>query len=142
MSILSMNSRYFSLSYFSDFMYIISVFQPQTEILEYLGDDPLTAVPAIGIKESLADNLRRLNMREESGTATKFVIKAYINIPYHLGPGFHKLNRFEPTFKRADYNIDHIFTSFECKGVKNNMLALGRYKLSDHRLVVSEFTVD
>jgi len=112
------------------------------EILEELGDDPLTCLPSVGCKESLADNLRKLNLRQESGTKTKFVKKAYINIPYHLGPEFRKLNRYEPTFKRADYNIDHIFTNFECKGIRNQMLALGRYKLSDHRLIVSEFTAD
>ena len=136
----------------------------------------MTCLPSVGCKESLADNLRKLNMKDQSGTKTKFVKKAYINIPYehfvlfllyvpsvryrvikrptlcfsfsvffvryHLGPQFRKLNRYEPTFKRADYNIDHIFTNFEVKEIKNQMLALGRYKLSDHRLVVSEFIVD
>jgi len=111
------------------------------DIEEELGDDPLTCLSCHG-KESLVDNLRKMQMIREGGKKTKFTKKAYINIPHHLGATFHKINRYEPTFKRADYNIDHIFANFKCHGVKNNLLALGRYKLSDHRLVVSEFTTD
>eukprot|EP00484_Ammonia_sp_Unknown_P030091 CAMPEP_0197025906 /NCGR_PEP_ID=MMETSP1384-20130603/6107_1 /TAXON_ID=29189 /ORGANISM="Ammonia sp." /LENGTH=525 /DNA_ID=CAMNT_0042454493 /DNA_START=149 /DNA_END=1726 /DNA_ORIENTATION=- len=109
------------------------------DIYDELGDDPLTPLPC-STKESLADNLRKLKMARQGGKKTKFTKKAYINIPHHLGPTFHKLNRYEPTFKRAEYNIDHIFANFKCEQVKNSLLALGRYKLSDHRLVVSEFS--
>ena len=109
------------------------------DIEDELGDDILTQLSCQG-KESLADNLRKLKMARSGGKKTKFTKKAYINIPHHLGASFRKLNRYEPTFKRAEYNIDHIFANFECRDIKNHLLALGRYKLSDHRLVVSEFT--
>ena len=90
----------------------------------------------------MADNLRKLKMARQGGKKTKFTKKAYINIPHHLGPAYHKINRYEPTFKRAEYNIDHIFVNFECHGIQNKLLALGRYKLSDHMLVISDFTTD
>eukprot|EP00485_Elphidium_margaritaceum_P024269 CAMPEP_0202712790 /NCGR_PEP_ID=MMETSP1385-20130828/45778_1 /ASSEMBLY_ACC=CAM_ASM_000861 /TAXON_ID=933848 /ORGANISM="Elphidium margaritaceum" /LENGTH=510 /DNA_ID=CAMNT_0049372949 /DNA_START=88 /DNA_END=1620 /DNA_ORIENTATION=- len=112
------------------------------EIDEELGNDALTCLQCAATKESLADNLRKLRMAAQDGTKTKFTKKAYINIPHYLGSSFHKLNRYEPTFKRAEYNIDHIFANFECKSIKNHLLALGRNKMSDHRLVVSEFVAD
>ena len=112
----------------------------QEDINKELGDDPLTCLSCSG-KESLADNLRKIEMAKHNGTKKgKYTKKAYINIPHHLGDKYHKLNPYQPTFKRAEYNIDHIFANFECKGIENELLALGRYQLSDHRLVISEFT--
>ena len=108
-----------------------------------LGDDPLTRL-ACSTKGSLADNMKKMRMGKQRGLVKKFKFteNAYINIPYHLGEGYRKLNRYEPTFKRAGYNIDHIFANFECRDIKNSVLALERHKLSDHALVISEFNVD
>lgn len=114
----------------------------QMDIDKELGDDPLTCLSCSG-KESLADNLRKLQLAKHNKTRgkkkAKFTKKAYINIPHHLGEKYHKLNPYKATFKRAEYNIDHIFANFECKEIKNDLLALGRYQLSDHGLVISEF---
>merc|ERR1712107_28579 len=98
-----------------------------------LDRDPLT-----GIGRRMKGNPKRslVHNLQNRANVTK---KAYINITHHLGDGFHKINRYEPTFKRAEYNIDHIFANFECRNVKNRLLADKNGKLSDHALVVCEF---
>lgn len=107
-------------------------------------DDELERDPLTGIgkrmqgqpKRSLVDNFRKMKAQHDGGKLTK---KAYINIPYYFGKEFHKINLYEATFKRADYNIDHIFANFECKNIRNRVLCLEKGKLSDHGLVIAEF---
>eukprot|EP01084_Bolivina_argentea_P286318 491147_1 len=102
-----------------------------------LSGDPLTCLECKNnIKKSLADNMRKVKLSKEKvykKRKVKITKKAYINIPHYLGPTYRKLNKYESTFKRAQYNIDHIFANFKCDKVVNDLLALGRYKLSDHQ---------
>ena len=62
--------------------------------------------------------------------------KTYLPIENILG--LRKLNTHEPTFKRKDWNIDHILVNFHFKNLKC-LLHAKRGGLSDHFLVVAKF---
>merc|ERR1711915_1092178 len=90
--------------------------------------DPLTGIGKRmkgNPKRSVVDNIRKKRARPKFGRKAKMTKKAYINIPHYLGDDFHKINLFEPTFKRADFNIDHVFVNFEIndEDIKNRLLA-------------------
>jgi len=72
----------------------------------------------------------------------KYVKRSYLNIPYYLGPNFVKINGYQITFKRAHYNIDHIFANFNVHNVVNESYAEDIEILSDHRLIVCQFNID
>jgi len=99
-------------------------------------NDPLTQMPySILPKEMIPKPVRSL-----IGHKPKYVKKGYINIPYHLGSKFSKINGYQVTFKRAKYNIDHIFCDFPVFNIINETFGEQKKVLSDHVLVVSQFS--
>jgi len=102
---------------------------------QYSDIDPLTQIPYDALpREMIPDAILQKK--------AKYVKKSYLNLPYYLGPKFIKLNGYEITFKRAKYNIDHIFANFDVHDIVNETYAEDLKILSDHRLIICQFRIN